>query len=299
MRSLFSAFLAGSVVLAPACVTTTTRTTMSEAPAGPEATRRGRVEWVRQTVSETQGNPAAGAAAGAVVGGLLGGLITGHRMGALFGATTGAVIGADASQVHAEDTTYDVAVRFQDGETRIFAYRGYAPFRPGESVSLTAHGLVPAGDFAVSPPYRATPAPPAQAPKAGSDDTEAQPSAPQPGNLPPAPPAMAPAPPGPASQAAQVGVPAGQWVFTRQYGWVWMPYGVAYTFTPDYQNGDPYMYVYYPSAGWTWVDAPWLWGWGPMPFVRASGGASFVWYGHGWGERWQGRRPPRYRPWRR
>ncbi len=88
--------------------------------------------------------------------------------------------------------------------------------------------------------------------------------------------------------ARSLGVPSGQWTFTQQYGWVWMPYGAAYTFTPDYDNGDPYMYVYYPSAGWTWVTAPWLWGWGPMPFVGVSGGVNFVWYGRGWGPRWHG-----------
>lgn len=73
-----------------------------------------------------------------------------------------------------------------------------------------------------------------------------------------------------------------------------MPYGAAYTFTPDYENGDPYMYVYNPTAGWTWVDAPWLWGRGPMPYLALGGVVGFGWYGHGWGEGWHGDRPAHY-----
>jgi outer membrane lipoprotein SlyB len=295
MRRIVLAFLVGALLLSQACVMTTTRTTMSAAPVGPRTTRQGRVEWIRQTVRETQGNPAAGAAAGAVVGGLLGGLITGHRFGALVGATTGAMIGADASQVHAEDITYDVAVRFDDGETRIFEYRGYPPFRPGQSVSLTERGLVPSGTFAVSQPYRGTPVSPSPASQAVSPDSPVQPSATQPESAPPVAPAVTPAPPVSSAQVQQPGVPPGEWVFTQQYGWVWMPYGAGYTFTPDYERGDPYMYLYYPAVGWTWVEAPWLWGWGPMPFFGVSRGVRFEWYGHGWGTRWQGQRPAHYR----
>lgn len=295
MRNVLSAFLMGSVLLTPACVMTTTRTAMSEAPLAPETNLQGRVEWVRQTVRETQGNPAAGAAAGAIIGGILGNLITGHRYGTFFGATSGAMIGANASQVHGEDVTYDVAVRFNDGERRVFTYRGYPPFRAGESVSLTEHGLVPMENFAMSRQYGATPAPPSYAPQAEADNPAAQPSAPEPGNTPPPPPAVAPAPPVPTAAAQQAGAPSGEWVFTQQYGWVWMPYGASYTFTPDYERGDPYMYVYYRSAGWTWVNAPWLWGWGPVPYFGVSRGAHFGWYGHGWGRGWRGARPPHYR----
>ena len=299
MRKIFLAFLVGSVLLSQACVTTTTRTAYSEAPVGPRTMRQGRVEWIRQTVTETQGNPAAGAAAGAVVGGLLGGLITGQRFGALFGATTGAVVGAQASQVQGQDVTYDVAVRFNNGETQIFRYRGYPPFQPGQSVNLTPRGLVPSGTFAVAQPYRGTPASPSPEPQADSADSAAQPSAPEPGGFPPAPPAMTVAPPMSGSPVQQPAAPPGEWAFTQQFGWVWMPYGAQYTFTTDYERGDPYMYVYYPAAGWSWVEAPWLWGWGPIPFFGVSHGARFGWYGHGWGPRWQGQRPAHYRPWGR
>jgi hypothetical protein len=205
------------------------------------------------------------------------------------------VIGANASQGYAEDTTYDVAVRFRNGETQVFQYRGYPPFRPGQSVNWTDRGLVPAGAFAVPPPNRETPESPYPESQPDAAESPVQPSAPQPGSLPPAPPAVAPAAPVSGPQVRQAELPSGQWVFTEQYGWVWMPYSPAYTFTPDYQRGDPYMFVYYPSAGWTWVYAPWLWGWGPMLFVGNSVGVRFEWYGHGWGRRWRGERPARYR----
>ena len=296
MRRSFSALLIGSVLLAPACVMTTTQTRYVNGPPGPDTGQQGRVEWVRETVRQVQGNPAGGAAAGAVIGGLLGGLLSGHRGGAFFGAASGAMIGASASQVSGESTTYEVAVRFDDGDQRTFMFRGRPPFRTGESVTLTAQGLVPSSVLS-EPPGAAT-APPAPG-AAAEPFGPAQPTSPEPGTMPPPPPAAAPAPPSPSSQLSPSDVPSGQWTFTQQYGWVWMPYGAAYTFTPDYENGDPYMYVYYPSAGWTWVTAPWLWGWGPMPFVGVSGGVNFVWYGHGWGRRWHGVRPRHYRPWRR
>jgi len=77
-------------------------------------------------------------------------------------------------------------------------------------------------------------------------------------------------------------VPAGQWVYTQQYGWIWMPYGDAYSYVPGNGVGQPYEYVYYPSYGWTWVGAPWIWGYGAWPYFGASGPARFGWYGHGW-----------------
>jgi len=77
-------------------------------------------------------------------------------------------------------------------------------------------------------------------------------------------------------------VPAGQWVYTQQYGWIWMPYGDAYSSVPASGSGEPYQYVYYPSYGWTWIGAPWIWGYGPWPYFGAFGPARFGWYGHGW-----------------
>lgn len=64
----------------------------------------------------------------------------------------------------------------------------------------------------------------------------------------------------------------GQWVYTQQYGWIWMPYSDDYIYTPDESTGgSPYAYVYYPTYGWTWLEAPWVWGLGADPFFSHSG----------------------------
>lgn len=80
--------------------------------------------------------------------------------------------------------------------------------------------------------------------------------------------------------------PPGQWVYTQQYGWLWMPYGDGYTHVPQDDSGQPYMYVYGPALGWSWVVAPWVWGWGPYPYYGVYGPWRFAWYG--WGPRWHG-----------
>ena len=111
----------------------------------------------------------------------------------------------------------------------------------------------------------ATPAPPTAAPA----------------ETPPSPPAKPPAPPAQVRAGAQA-APSGQWVYTEQYGWVWMPHGDAYSYVPPDGYGEPYEYVYYPAYGWSWVVAPWIWGFGPWPYFGVYGPAHFGWYGHGW-----------------
>jgi hypothetical protein len=74
--------------------------------------------------------------------------------------------------------------------------------------------------------------------------------------------------------------PEGQWVFTQQYGWVYMPYAQSYTYVPAV--GDPLVYVYYGSAGWRWVRAPWLIGTGPSPYWGPMGYVRFAWYARPW-----------------
>ena len=57
----------------------------------------------------------------------------------------------------------------------------------------------------------------------------------------------------------------------------------TYTWVPADGWGEPYMYVYYPSfGGWTWVAAPWVWGFGPWPYFGAYGAFGFDWYAAGW-----------------
>jgi len=116
---------------------------------------------------------------------------------------------------------------------------------------------------------------------------------PPPADPPPAPPMENAAPPQYQAEApAQQPPPPGQWVYTSQYGWVWMPYGDAYTHAPT-NGADPSMFVYYPAVGWRWVVAPWVLGWGPMPYFGVSGPSRFGWYGsspgRGYGQaRWYG-----------
>lgn len=85
---------------------------------------------------------------------------------------------------------------------------------------------------------------------------------------------QAPAPPeaegAPYAAAPQAGVAAqGEWVYTDQYGWVWVPAGSSTTLVGE----DPYAYLYTPAYGWAWFASPW----GVGPFYRG---------GWGWGPRW-------------
>lgn len=130
----------------------------------------------------------------------------------------------------------------------------------------------------------------------GDDGAAVEPSGPPPSAIPPPPPQMAPPPAAAPVQPLPTPRPAGtgQWVFTEQYGWVWMPYGSNYTYVPT-DGGTPSMYVYYPEAGWCWVVAPWLWGLGPRPYFSVGGPNYFVWFGVGLGH-WYGFASP-YRHW--
>jgi hypothetical protein len=105
--------------------------------------------------------------------------------------------------------------------------------------------------------------------------------------LPPAPPEQLPPPPqqvqqaepDPAQAAGQQAPATGQWVYTQQYGWVWMPYGDQYTYSPTQAGTYPQEYVYSPSYGWSWLAAPWVFGWGVSPYWGVYGPAHFGWYG--------------------
>jgi hypothetical protein len=108
------------------------------------------------------------------------------------------------------------------------------------------------------------------------------------------------APAAPATQAQAAPADAnGQWVYTAQYGWVWMPYGAGYTYVSTDEASDPYMYVYYPSFGWRWLEAPWVFGWGPSPYWGSWGCGRFAWYSHPWfnSHEYRGSRHSRYGGW--
>lgn len=103
--------------------------------------------------------------------------------------------------------------------------------------------------------------------------------------------------PGPASPPPTVAPrPTGQWVYTSQYGWVWMPYSHQYVDEATYGADTPYQYVYSMGLGWSWVAAPWLWGWGVYPYFGVLGPSHFGWYrglyrsGYGW-EHYRGGHP--------
>jgi len=137
---------------------------------------------------------------------------------------------------------------------------------------------------AVPPPPPYAPPPPATSAPVEPlpQDAYAQPSVP-PSSQYGSPDVQEPLPP-PAVAAPST---SGQWVYTSQYGWIWMPYGSAYTYLPA--SAYPDMYVYAPAWGWRWVVAPWVWGIGPRPYFGVYGFNRFVWYGRGFG-RWYGYR---------
>jgi len=142
MRRLAVLLLAPALAL-PACVVTHSHTRTYGEPYGGDWGRAGRVEQIRETVHTRQGDPVGGAIAGALIGGLFGSAWgDGHPAGALVGAVGGAMVGAASSQGYDEHRTYEVLVRFEDGGTERFAYRGSVPFRVGDYVTLTPRGLV-------------------------------------------------------------------------------------------------------------------------------------------------------------
>lgn len=128
----------------------------------------------------------------------------------------------------------------------------------------------------------------ARAQEAGTyaPDQAAWPDTAAPDQLPPAP--SYPSQPAPAVQTA---APQGQWVYTQQYGWVWMPYGSQYTSTPTQTGVYPSEYVYRPSYGWNWVSAPWVFGWGARPFFGVVGPSHYGWYNRAAAVGWRGYAP--------
>ena len=81
-------------------------------------------------------------------------------------------------------------------------------------------------------------------------------------------------------------VPEGQWVYTSEYGWVYMPWNEQYVNSPP-GTEYPQQYVYY-NGMWVWLASPWVWGWGPYPYYGGYGYDHFVWYGRPYYGHWYG-----------
>jgi hypothetical protein len=126
------------------------------------------------------------------------------------------------------------------------------------------------------------PPPPAETQPQPPPAPQAEPTQPTP---PPPPTGETQPPPPPGSQAAPQYPPApqvteqmaaqGEWVYTTQYGWTWVPNGS----TAMSVGVQPYVYLFAPAYGWRWFVSPW----GVGPFYYGA------W---GWGPRWG----PRYAP---
>jgi hypothetical protein len=129
----------------------------------------------------------------------------------------------------------------------------------------------------VPPDYQTMRQPPAPMPQLPPppEAQQAEPPAYYPAAQQARPPAYYPAP---AAVTVAAPAPSGQWVYTNQYGWVWMPYGANYTYVTAHDVA--FTYAYYPHFGWRWIAAPWVMGMGPSPRWGHHGPVHFAWYGH-------------------
>jgi hypothetical protein len=156
--------------------------------------------------------------------------------------------------------------------------------------------LVVTSSLLASASARAQGQAPAPAPGAGPDavpTSPLQPPGPPPKETPPPPAAGIPAPPHaqpieppraappPQPAAPAPAQPPGQWVYTHQYGWLWIPHAQQYTYVVP-SAALAYEYVYYPTFGWRWVVAPWVLGFGVAPYWGALGPSPFIWYTRPW-----------------
>lgn len=138
--------------------------------------------------------------------------------------------------------------------------------RPAEAVG--AAGAPPPAP----PPISAQGSGPPLSPPENSTRAPAPPSAPY---EPAPPPATTYGAPDSANWAHEY--PTGRWVYTSDYGWLWVP---ANAESVD-SEGVPYTYLYTPRYGWTWYISPW----GPGPY-RFGGWVRRPYHPVGWHGAW-------------
>jgi len=139
MKRSFSHIVLAALAVTSSIGCATTETVSTTWVATGNWTRPGSVESIREIEQRIEGDPAGGALLGALIGGVL---FHGRHGASLFGAATGAAIGAAASSGHSETRSFQVLVRFDDGEYGMFVFGGFSPFVPGDPVVLTPRGLL-------------------------------------------------------------------------------------------------------------------------------------------------------------
>jgi outer membrane lipoprotein SlyB len=137
-------------LLATACKTTETRTTMYETNGAPE--RLGTVTWIKETEKDEKGNPVGGAAIGATVGGLAGYALGGGVAGVVVGAVGGGAAGALLSKGDGEKHWFDVNVRFDQGGEQVFRFENTPPVVVGERVGVVGNTMRSLGARVVGAP---------------------------------------------------------------------------------------------------------------------------------------------------
>ena len=78
--------------------------------------------------------------------------------------------------------------------------------------------------------------------------------------------------------------PFGEWIDTREYGFIWRPYGIDAGWRPYLHNGR----WAYTEYAWTWVS-DYVWGWAPFHYGRwrLDPFYGWVWHpGNVWGPAW-------------
>lgn len=127
------------------------------------------------------------------------------------------------------------------------------------------------GTAVVPPPVPGPPPAERPAPPTPSADAAAPPASPASEAVPVEPVVKDQAPPAPRTRHNEVRDPrgasratpprfaseTGEWVYTNDYGWIWIPKDVSVVSA----NDNPYVYLYTPYFGWSWYVSPW--GYGP------------------------------------